>query len=245
MSSSLLKEVLVQAKQNPSRALVSSLVMTILENLLRQTIAHCDANKVSLSSFEGLGAQVTEWHSYLLSIYRELYTQDCQKSLRTQKPLALRGLKDSMICNSKVIRSLIEFLGSRDCPKLFTKLNRVVEQVHTEVFGPKVGMSDLEDAKGNSKQPKASKKRKSTSMIGSEMESGSEEAREQPSASRASVAIISKNAGLTGNLDLENAMAKTFFQNRTDFRKHRTNKLMRLSKEHQETGFIYTPEEFP
>ena len=100
-----------------------------------------------------------------------------------------------------------------------------MEQVHNEVFGPKV-VGILADEQ----QKTAGKKRYS---VGGEIESAGEEE------VRASLPIVPKNKGPASKLDMENPLAKTF--TRADFRKHRTNKLMRLSKEHQEAGFIYTP----
>ena len=63
---------------------------------------------------------------------------DCERTLKVQranKTQITRGLPDSMIANSKALRSLLEFLASRGDTQLKLSIVEVIEEVHNKVFG--------------------------------------------------------------------------------------------------------------
>lgn len=111
-----LKDVVSLSKQADHADVFGPILVSVFEALIRDTADLCDKENVDLDQIEAYNSsQVTDWQGSLLQIYENLYTADCLKVRRAGKAYASnkRGLPDKMVCYSKMVRPLLDFLDSR------------------------------------------------------------------------------------------------------------------------------------
>ena len=60
-------------------------LLSILENLLRKTISHCDAQSFSLAQIDTYSRSPNESQLNLLRIFKQLYVSDCERSFKQQR----------------------------------------------------------------------------------------------------------------------------------------------------------------
>ena len=121
-------------------------LVSVFESLCRDLAERADRFGVSLENVEAFSLKTTDWQQSMMLLYESLYSQDCMRVKRQNKAFSSnkRGLPDNLICYSKALDPVIDFLherrvrlsGDSEESNYFGNKKRAIqEQIQNDVFG--------------------------------------------------------------------------------------------------------------
>jgi len=110
-----IREVLKLSKGINSEDYFGPVLVSVFESLCRDLANIAERSGVSLESLEAFSLKTTDWQQSLMLLYESLYSQDCFRVKRQSKAFSSnkRGIPDNLICYSKALDPVIDFLHER------------------------------------------------------------------------------------------------------------------------------------
>lgn len=110
-----IREVLRLSKSMTNEDHFGPIIVSVFEALCRSLATTAERSGVSLDSIEAFSLKNTDWQTYLLQLYENLYLADCLKVKKNSKAFASnkRGIPEGTLCYSTSIEPILDFLHER------------------------------------------------------------------------------------------------------------------------------------